>query len=288
MTDALALPPDPPPLMAPPWPGQLEPPGKLWALVPCAGTGTRADEAGAGNAASLSKQYRSVAGLPMVLHTLAAFVGVERLRGTLVAVAPGDEFFDSRSSDSYFVVACGGSTRAETVRGGLRELLARGADARDWVLVHDAARCLVTTAQINTLIDACLGDQVGGLLAHKLADTLKTASAGPGGIRVVSTVDRGDKWLAQTPQMFRLGPLAQALEKFGSLATDEASAIEATGQHPRLVPGSALNFKVTYPEDFALAEAVLAQRMPAGTLARFGGAHAPDAALQGDFTRSAG
>lgn len=287
MTDACALPPDPIPPTASLRPGQAGPPAKLWALLPCAGSGTRADEVATGSAASLPKQYRSIAGVPMVLHTLAAFVGVERLRGTLVAVAPGDVFFDNRHSDTYFVVACGGATRADTVRAGLQALQARGADARDWVLVHDAARCLVTTAQINGLIDACLGDQVGGLLAHKLADTLKTASAGPGGIRVVSTVDRGDKWLAQTPQMFRVGPLAQALEKFGSIATDEASAVEATGLHPRLVPCSALNFKVTYPEDFALAEAVLAQRMHAGTLARFGGAHAdvPAAPLAGDATR---
>ena len=185
----------------------------------------------------------------------------------------------------YFAVACGGPSRADTVRGGLRALAERGAQERDWVLVHDAARCLVSTEQINSLIDACMGDQVGGLLAHKLADTLKTASAGPGGIRVVSTVDRGDKWLAQTPQMFRLGQLAKALEQFGSIATDEASAMEAMGEHPKLVPGSALNFKVTFPEDFALAEAVLAQRMHAGTLARFGGMQGQSAA-DGDIARS--
>lgn len=238
----------------------------------------------------MPKQYRSVAGLPLVLHTLAAFSGVGRLRSTLVAVAPGDAFFDAHASGSHFVAQCGGATRADTVLAGLRELRARGADARDWVLVHDAARCLVTTAQINALIDACVGDQVGGLLAHKLADTLKSASSGPGGIRVVSTLDRSDKWLAQTPQMFRLGPLEEALEKYGSQATDEASAMEAMGQHPRLVQASALNFKVTYPEDFVLAEAVLAQRMHAGTLARFGGQHTPAPAVlpDSDATRSTG
>lgn len=264
-----------PPLAAPGHSPAGAAPSQFWALLPCAGTGTRA---GAGGGAAVPKQYRSVAGLPLVLHTLAAFSGVERLRSTLVAVAPGDQFFEALDGRSYFTAACGGATRADTVLAGLRELRARGAQERDWVLVHDAARCLVTTQQIDTLIDACTGDQVGGLLAHKLADTLKTASSGPGGIRVVSTVDRGDKWLAQTPQMFRLGALAQALEKFGSIATDEASAMEAMGEHPRLVPGSALNFKVTYPEDFALAEAVLAQRMHAGTLERFGGARSAGAA----------
>jgi 2-C-methyl-D-erythritol 4-phosphate cytidylyltransferase len=124
------------------------------------------------------------------------------------------------------------------------------------VLVHDAARCLVTPAQINALIDACQDDAVGGLLAHQLADTLKTATTG----RVASTVDRSDKWLAQTPQMFRLGLLTQALEKAGDAVTDESSALEAMGLQPRLVQASAQNFKVTYPEDFALAEAILKTR----------------------------
>lgn len=245
-------------------------PGNFWALLPCAGVGARAVSAPAASP-GLPKQYQPVAGQPMVLHTLAAFAGVARLRGTLVAVASGDRFLQAYASPSFFTVDCGGPTRADTVLGGLGALLERGAQANDWVLVHDAARCLVTSAQIDGLIDACAHDGVGGLLAHKLADTLKTAISGPGGIRVASTVDRADKWLAQTPQMFRIGALRAALEHVGSSATDEASAMEAMGLHPRLVPGSALNFKVTYPEDFLLAQAVLAQRMHGATLERFGG-----------------
>ncbi len=242
---------------------------RLWALVPCAGTGSRALSAADG--ATGAKQYRAIAGQPLVLHTLAALAGVVRLSGTLVAVAPGDTFFAQRPLSRCFAAPCGGPTRADTVLGGLKALMQRGALDLDWVLVHDAARCLVTTAQVDALIDACLHDSVGGLLAHKLADTLKTASDGPGGVRVVSTVDRSDKWLAQTPQMFRLGALREALEQVGALATDEASAMEAMGHRPRLVPGSAHNFKVTYPADFALAEAVLLQRQHGATVARFGG-----------------
>ncbi|MCO5111441.1 MAG: 2-C-methyl-D-erythritol 4-phosphate cytidylyltransferase [Burkholderiaceae bacterium] len=257
-------------------------PGDLWALLPCAGMGVRAVSAQAQTAnPGLPKQYQPVAGQPMVLHTLAAFAGVARLRGTLVAVAPGDHFLQGYANPSFFSVECGGPTRADTVLGGLRALLARGAQAHDWVLVHDAARCLVTSAQIDALIDACAHDGVGGLLAHKLADTLKTAISGPGGTRVASTVDRTDKWLAQTPQMFRIGPLRAALEHVGSSATDEASAMEAMGLHPRLVPGSALNFKVTYPEDFLLAQAVLAQRMHGATLERFGGARGQVSGMPG-------
>ena len=257
------------PVSTTPASGALHPPAALWALLPCAGVGARALAPGA--VADLPKQYQSVAGQPMVLHTLAAFAAVTRLRGTLVAIAPGDRFLQTFVNPSFFTDECGGATRADTVAGGLRALRQRGAGVHDWVLVHDAARCLITPEQINALIDACSHDGVGGLLAHKLADTLKSATAGPGGIRVGATVDRRDKWLAQTPQMFRLGVLQTALEQVGASATDESSAIEAMGLHPRLVPGSALNFKVTYPEDFALAQAVLAQRRHGGTLERFGG-----------------
>ena len=97
---------------------------------------------------------------------------------------------------------------------------------------------------------------MGGLLALKLPDTLKQAH----GDRVAQTVDRSDKWLAQTPQMFRLAALQQALLSAGDAVTDESSAMEFVGLHPRLVEGSAQNFKVTYPQDFALAQAVLAAR----------------------------
>lgn len=195
----------------------------------------------------------------MVRHTLAAFAAVPRLARGLVVVAPGDAFLPLESD--FFVVAdCGGASRAESVCNGLGQLLALGAAEADWVLVHDAARCLVTPAQIDALIDACLPDPVGGLLALPLPDTLKVAQDG----RVGATLDRSDKWLAQTPQMFRIGMLRRALlsaapSGFAGI-TDEASAIEAAGRQPRLVPGSMQNFKVTYPEDFALAQAVLRSR----------------------------
>lgn len=195
----------------------------------------------------------------MVLHTLAAFAAVSRLAATLVVVSPGDRFFETPglSLDAMVSIAsCGGSTRAASVLNGLSALCGLGACGQDWVLVHDAARCLITAPQIDTLIDACQHDPVGGLLALKLPDTLKQERAG----RVLATVDRSDKWLAQTPQMFRLADLQAALQAVGDAVTDEASAIEGMGWQPRLVEGSAQNFKVTYPQDFALAQAVLAAR----------------------------
>jgi 2-C-methyl-D-erythritol 4-phosphate cytidylyltransferase len=224
---------------------------RLWALIPCAGTGSRA----LGAAVTGPKQYQLLAGQPMVMHTLAAFAAVPRLSATLVVVAPGDEFLKHQGA-TYLMADCGGSTRAASVLNGLSHLLAHGAHAEDWVLVHDAARCLVTSTQITQLIDACFGDAVGGLLAHKLPDTLKQEVQG----RVAGTLDRSDKWLAQTPQMFRIGQLHQALVQAGDQVTDESGAMEALGLAPRLVSGSAQNFKVTYPEDFAMAESLLLGR----------------------------
>jgi 2-C-methyl-D-erythritol 4-phosphate cytidylyltransferase len=191
----------------------------------------------------------------MVLHTLAAFAAVSRLSGVLVVVSHGDRFFESRALPCR-VVPCGGSTRAHSVLNGLLALIAEGAGADDWVLVHDAARCLITRFQIDALINACIDDAVGGLLALPLPDTLKQGANG----RVLQTVQRTDKWLAQTPQMFRLGQLTAALQAAGEAVTDESSAMEALGLSPLLVNGSAQNFKVTYPADFALAEAVLQSR----------------------------
>jgi 2-C-methyl-D-erythritol 4-phosphate cytidylyltransferase len=222
---------------------------RYFALIPCAGHGSRAGTAG-------PKQYERVGGQPMVWHTLSAFAGVKRIARTLVVVAPGDGFFERNPSTSALVVPCGGATRAASVANGLGELRRAGAVDHDWVLVHDAARCLITPELIDRLIDSCADDEVGGLLAHPLADTLKIEEGG----RVAGTMDRGDKWQAQTPQMFRLGMLRQALEAAGDKVTDESGAMEAMGLRPRLVAAGGQNFKVTFPEDFAMAEAVLRGR----------------------------
>ena len=237
---------------------------RCWGLIPCAGVGLRAIAADS-PAPELPKQYQSVAGQPMVMHTLAAMLAVQRMHRVLLVVSASDGFWQERATDARLsIAACGGATRAETVSNGLQELLRMGASAEDWVLVHDAARCLVASAQVNALIDACLPDAVGGLLALKLPDTLKQQAAGAGPARVAQTVERSDKWLAQTPQMFRIAALLAALQAAGAAVTDEASAMELAGHSPRLVPGGAQNFKVTYPDDFALAEAVLLQRKARG------------------------
>lgn len=226
---------------------------RCYGLVPCAGIGARAGTSG-------PKQYASIAGRPMVAHTLRALLDVPRIDAALVVLAPADQQFErfvpAFAGARGWIARCGGATRASSVANGLIELGRRGARENDWVLVHDAARCLLRARWASRLIDACFDDDVGGLLALPLADTLKQGIGG----RVASTIDRGDKWLAQTPQMFRLGMLQLALQRAGDAVTDEASAIEALDKAPRLVEGDAENLKLTWPADFALAERLLRNR----------------------------
>jgi 2-C-methyl-D-erythritol 4-phosphate cytidylyltransferase len=196
----------------------------------------------------------------VVAHTLDALAAVPSLTATLVVLSPYDTQFETHAprfaQQRGWAVRQGGATRAASVVAGLRALRDRGAADGDWVLVHDAARCLLRPEWVQRLIDACRADEVGGLLALPLADTLKHTAHG----RVHQTLSRVDKWLAQTPQMFRLGLLQRALNEGDDAVTDEASAIEALGLKPLLVQGEAENFKLTWPADFALAARLLETR----------------------------
>lgn len=230
-------------------------PKRLHVLIPAGGTGSRAG-------GEQPKQYREIGGVSMLARTVGAFLQVPGVTRVLVVVSPRDQRAEhalgAMADDARVRVArCAGDLRCITVLNGLSDLMAAGeAGLADWVLVHDAARCLVTPQMVQNLVEACLDDPVGGLLAMPLADTLKQGD----GHHVRETLPRPDKWLAQTPQMFRVGVLRDALIAAGDVVTDESSAIEALGLHPRLVQGSALNFKVTWPEDFGLAQAVIDAR----------------------------
>ncbi|WP_150598413.1 2-C-methyl-D-erythritol 4-phosphate cytidylyltransferase [Pandoraea fibrosis] len=231
---------------------------RLFAVIPCAGAGVRAG-------ADVPKQYRSVGGRAMLHYALAAFDACSEFAQTVLVLAPDDDHFDGRRFGTlrFAVRRCGGPSRHASVLGGLQALTEFGAQDSDWVLVHDAARPGITPALIRALVEALRDDPVGGILALPMADTLKReqAPADKGGLAaVLATESRDGLWQAQTPQMFRLGMLRQALEDAlasGAEVTDEASAIERIGHAPKLVRGSLRNFKVTYPEDFALAEAFL-------------------------------
>lgn len=230
---------------------------RLVALVPAAGGGSRFGGA-------MPKQYADLAGRPLLERTIAALAGALELDSVIVALAPDDRMFASHVAPRARVepLHCGGATRAETVANALAALTGRF-DDDDWILVHDAARPCVPAEALQRLIAEVADDTVGGLLAIRVADTLKREDASSP-VRVLCTEDRSGLWQAQTPQMFRYGVLRSAFALAGALTvTDEAQAVEAlaaTGAcaAPRLVEGSALNVKVTYPADLALAAAILA------------------------------
>lgn len=209
--------------------------------------------------AETPKQYLPIAGKPLIWHALKTLASVPAIKRVFVVLAPDDvlwESFDwSALADRLTVIRCGGATRAESVTQGLRAMRGRVV-ASDWVLVHDAARCCLTTGHVEKLIAETGDDPVGGLLAVPVADTLKRAQDEQ---RVAATVVREGLWQAQTPQMFRHGMLLNALEHAPAV-TDEASAIEALGLHPKLVAADATNLKVTYPLDLQLAGWILANR----------------------------
>lgn len=230
-----------------------QPKRRFHVVIPCAGNGSRASK-------DLPKQYALLNGVPMVVHTLRVFQSVMGLAQSVLVVAPDDAFMvdvlRQWPQSEFFVSHSGGATRAQSVLAGLNALIDLGVGVDEWVLVHDAARCLLTPSLVEKLLLACFEDKVGGLLALPLPDTLKEENHG----RVALTLDRSGKWLAQTPQMFRLGMLRQALTFAGQSVTDEASAMERTGLSPLLVSSAAFNFKVTYAEDLQMAQAILSDR----------------------------
>ena len=224
---------------------------EFYALVPAAGSGSRMG-------GELPKQYLPLAGQPMIYHALTTLCACEDIATVFVVLAPNDTQFHqydwSDFGDKLQPLYCGGATRAESVVNGL---MASELEPEDWVLVHDAARPCLTQAQLALLIDELRDDKVGGILAVPVADTLKRANAAQ---RIAHTENRAGLWQAQTPQMFRIGLLLQALQTAPEV-TDEASAIEALGLHPKLVESETTNFKVTYPQDIKFAEFLLKEKM---------------------------
>ncbi|MBI5436630.1 MAG: 2-C-methyl-D-erythritol 4-phosphate cytidylyltransferase [Nitrosomonadales bacterium] len=223
---------------------------EFYALVPAAGSGSRMGS-------ELPKQYLPLAGQPMIFHALNALCSTTDIGTVFVVLAPDDALFHaydwSRFGNKLQPLYCGGATRAESVLNGL---LASEQEPDDWVLVHDAARPCLTQAHLVKLIAEVRDDEVGGILAVPVADTLKRAD---GTQRIAQTENREGLWQAQTPQMFRIGLLLQALQSARDV-TDEASAVEALGLHPKLVASEPTNFKVTYPQDLLLAELLLSQK----------------------------
>lgn len=208
-----------------------------------------------------AKQYLEVDGKSLLDHSLQRLVEHPWTCGAVVVSPKDHDLWDSGKlrADITLISVVGGNTRADSVLAGL-EALDHVAEPHDWALVHDAARPCLSVGDLDRLLDALIDDSVGGILGVQVADTLKRC-AHDGTIR--ATVDRTDIWQAQTPQMFRLCMLKEALAgalRAGVAITDEASAMEWAGHRPKMVSGSRLNIKVTYPEDLLLAEALLRRR----------------------------
>ena len=233
-------------------------PSLIHGLVPAGGVGLRAQAPGV----QTPKQYRSINGQAMLAWAVKALMADLRVTGVVVGVQADDPFARGclAGLEGVEVLSTGGASRALTV---LQTLNQSDFGDDDWVLVHDAARPGLPTANLSALIDACLTYKRGGLLAMPAADTVKLASIDRSSVTIAQvdkTLDRQTIWLAQTPQMFRVGELRDALGQAlatGVDVTDEASAMEWAGHQPLLINGSARNLKVTWVEDFEWIEGLL-------------------------------
>ena len=224
---------------------------RLWAVVPAAGAGLRLG-------GDIPKQYREVAGAPLMEHTLRALLQSRDIDGVVVAMDPVDSRADTIASlsDERVQTTSGGVTRAHSVLAGLDALEDQIAEG-DWALVHDAARPCLTGDALAALIDRARVLGEGVILAEPVADTLKQVTAQ--GV-IEKTVDRSILWRAQTPQLFPLLSLRDALRQCieeGVSVTDEAMAMERAGQPVHIVEGASSNIKVTVEADLVFADVFL-------------------------------
>jgi len=221
------------------------------AVVPAAGVGSRMK-------ADRPKQYLTINAITILEHTVNKLLSHPQVSKVVVAVSEGDPYFPELSLSQHpdVVRVKGGNERADSVLSALNYIQESGLG--EWVMVHDAARPCIQQDDIDKLIEAALSHPVGGILAAPVRDTMKRGVDG----QIDHTVERANLWHALTPQMFRTLPLQQALTEAleqGVSITDEASAFEWKGASPALVAGRSDNFKVTQPEDLALAEFYLSQ-----------------------------
>jgi 2-C-methyl-D-erythritol 4-phosphate cytidylyltransferase len=227
---------------------------RYWLVMPAAGSGSRFG-------APTPKQYAPLAGRTVIEWALAPFLEDARCLQLVVALAPGDTQFRALAAATRARVqtVVGGAQRSLSVRAGLASLAERAADA-DWVLVHDAARPCLGSAERDRLLGELATHPLGGLLALRSTDTLKRATAAHSHT-VAETVDRSELWRALTPQMFRYGALCAALDQAHAAArypSDEAQALEWAGGQPALVEGTTGNLKITTAADLVMAAAQLA------------------------------
>jgi 2-C-methyl-D-erythritol 4-phosphate cytidylyltransferase len=223
-------------------------PRDVGVIVVAAGRSTRL-------AGGEAKQFRPLAGVPLVLRAVRPFAAHPEVAQLVLVLPPADvasppPFLAAHQSPAFTLVA-GGAERADSVAAGLAALRADCGV----VLVHDGARPFPARDVIDAVIaHARAGD--GAIAALPVTDTIKEAAAEEP-TRVAATVPRTRLWRAQTPQGFPRALLERAYARAGaqaSAATDDAALVEACGGTVRLVPDTIRNLKVTTPEDLELAE----------------------------------
>jgi 2-C-methyl-D-erythritol 4-phosphate cytidylyltransferase len=226
-----------------------------WIVVPAAGFGERIGGV-------TPKQYLTLGEHCVLQVTLSQLLQVPDVQGIVVVLAVNDSLWSGiPASMNPRVHACfGGDTRADSVVAGL-EYVSNKTPADTWVFVHDAARPLIHLSDVQRLSDAVYNSgAVGGILAARVQDTLKQADEY---CCIERSVSRDSLWQAQTPQLFKVGVLLDALQSALSVndasitITDEASAMEFAGHEPLLVEAVQPNFKITRPVDLRIATAIL-------------------------------
>ncbi|WP_404402643.1 2-C-methyl-D-erythritol 4-phosphate cytidylyltransferase [Idiomarina seosinensis] len=222
-------------------------PQRIAAVLPAAGQGSRMQT-------TVAKQFLQINGQTMLQHSIAAVLQDKRVEHVFVAInTDNKQPIPSASADVSFVQ--GGQTRAESVLSGVLHAMTQGFSH---VVVHDAARPGLPADVLSAVIDAGTVDDNGAIVAMPVRDSLKRSEPDH---QIVSTqVSRDGLWQAQTPQVFAVGLLADAISEMGithDSLTDEAAAMECLGYHPKLVMGSLKNLKVTHPEDLELMTALL-------------------------------
>jgi 2-C-methyl-D-erythritol 4-phosphate cytidylyltransferase len=230
-----------------------------WMLIPAAGVGQRMGS-------SIPKQYLAFQGKTLLEWTLEQCLQIESISHIWVAVSPEDRLIDSLDTSidqsRVTIIKTGAESRFLTVLNTLKALQPTRNPLKQapWVMVHDAVRPCIQPQQVMSLL-AAAGVE-GALLAYPIQDTVKRLGAGH---KVEQTIDRSALWLAQTPQLADFDTLLRALQHVQSLGltiTDEASALEAIGLHPKVVLGSVHNRKMTRPEDLEWFKYYLAVNQP--------------------------
>jgi 2-C-methyl-D-erythritol 4-phosphate cytidylyltransferase len=219
----------------------------LIVLIPASGVGER-------YGLDIPKQYSTIKDKTVLEHTLQPFINSSKIKQILLVAKDTDTIIDGyqKLSPKIVIKKVGGATRAQSVTNGLNALNCKN---NEWILVHDAARCCLTTELLEKLIAEVTQTQyVGGILACRATDTVKEVLIDKQ-IEIKRTVPRTEIYLAQTPQMFRYDTLKLALKK-ADLAqiTDEASAVELLGHKVLIVESCPSNIKITQPIDRHLAE----------------------------------